>query len=70
MKTWDLFFGWPNGQVWPNLIAAAITFGLSALVAVKKLMPRVTRWLDDRLVDHRDEIKRHITESKRGEEPS
>lgn len=24
MDTWALFFAWPTGQVWPNLIASLI----------------------------------------------
>ena len=25
MSVWEIFFGWPSGQVWPNLVASAVT---------------------------------------------
>jgi len=30
VSTVGLFFGWPDGQVWPNLAASAISFTASA----------------------------------------
>lgn len=33
MSLWQSWFAWPNGGVWSNLVASAITFGLGYLVA-------------------------------------
>lgn len=33
MSVWELWFGWPGGQVWPNLVAAAVgSIGTAALI--------------------------------------
>jgi hypothetical protein len=39
VSTWQLFFSWPDGQVWPNLIASAITSaGTASLIAWRFLI--------------------------------
>lgn len=44
MTVWALYFGWPDGAVWPNLLASAITSSLTAALlvhrALKKMLER------------------------------
>lgn len=55
MSVWALFFGWPTGQVWPNVVAAGLTGGLPAVAAIVWSHRRHQRRADERhaeLIDH------------------
>lgn len=64
MTTWDIFFSWPAGGVWGNLIAAVlwvpITFTTSHIM--------LRRHHDKKIDSKFDELKRHVTDTVRGPE--
>lgn len=41
MQVWQLFFGWPAGQVWPNLLASAITSAAAASLVAWRLLKKI-----------------------------
>lgn len=55
MSVLGLFFGWPAGQVWPNVIASGLTAGLAV------------GWSHRRLRKHLDrrhtELAQHVTDT-------
>lgn len=55
MSVLALFFGWPAGQVWPNIVASGLTAGLAV------------GWSHRRLRKHLDrrhtQLTEHITAS-------
>lgn len=53
MSTWQLFFGWPAGQVWPNVVASALTAGLAVGWSHRRLARK--------LRDHHASLAEHIT---------
>lgn len=58
MSVLALFFGWPTGQVWPNVVASGVTAGLAV------------GWSHRRLRKHADrrhaELLEHVTASTGG----
>lgn len=60
MSTWDLFFAWPAGGVWSNVIASVICFAVAWLWARRhiRLLHRQVRDLHAR----HDETHRRVTE--------
>lgn len=33
-----MFLGWPNGQVWPNLVASGLSFGLGMTLQHRRMV--------------------------------
>jgi hypothetical protein len=65
------YFGWPHGQIWPNLIASAICTGLvwwrlhrQAVITRVRLAAQAAEHHFERLEQadrHADELKRQLT---------
>lgn len=57
MTVWSLWFAWPEGQVWPNLVAAAIGSAVTgALVAWRAL-----RKLEQQHAQHRQALAEDVS---------
>lgn len=53
MSVWGLFFDWPNGQVWPNIIASGLTAGLAVGWSHRRLARKMR--------EHHARTAEHIT---------
>ena len=53
MSLWQLFFTWPTGGIWSNLIADVITTALGLSVAAWRFFKK----LDAKHAEHRELIK-------------
>lgn len=63
MNTWDLFFSWPAGGVWSNLIASAITTTLAGTLVVWRFLKKLRleheqhrQLIQQQLDDHHERI--------------
>lgn len=54
----DLFFGWPAGAVWPNLVASVVTFSCGLLWARRS----VVRKFEEQLRLNREHTQRQLDE--------
>lgn len=66
MSTWSLFFAWPGGAVWPNLVASAITSCATAVVVVrrgvKKMLDRDRERREAEFAAHRAAVAGQLAE--------
>lgn len=46
MGVWEIFFGWPNGGVWSNLLASVLWATPALLAHHKLMMRRISKKLD------------------------
>lgn len=46
-----LFFGWPAGQVWPNIVASGVTAGLAVGWSHRRMRKHVNK-LHGELAEH------------------
>ncbi len=54
MTWYQVFFGWPNGQVWPNLVASGVT-SLSAVgVFAWRVLARLETHHEARMAQDRE----------------
>lgn len=63
MWTLLLFFGWPLGAVWPNLLASALCFGAGIAWSHRRLTHKFADQLRRELAAHHESLARHITDT-------
>lgn len=79
MSIWAIFFGWPNGGVWSNLIASGICLAIgsvAALAGLRNLKATLERHHAERLAQdralageastHREKLHRALLEHLQG----
>lgn len=58
MSVLALFFGWPTGQVWPNMVASGLTAGLAVGWSHRRLTKKLRA--------HHAALAEHITATAEG----
>lgn len=61
MSVLALFFGWPDGGIWPNIVADALVSGLGLVWSYRRLARRLEAHTEQRLAEHRQALMEHIT---------
>jgi len=61
MSAWQIFFGWPNGQVWPNLVASAVTSATAILALGWRVLKRLDRHHEARMAQDRQHHQTLLT---------
>lgn len=67
MSAWDIFFGWPNGQVWPNLVASAVTSASAVGVFAWRLLRRLETHHQERMAQDREHHQTLLTAIRGGD---
>ncbi len=53
MSWYDIFFAWPNGQVWPNLVASGITSASAVGVFAWRVLGKLEKHHEARMAQDR-----------------
>lgn len=61
MSVFELFFGWPAGQVWPNIVASGVTAGLAVGWSHRTLRRHIDR--------RHEQLAEHVTNATGGDAP-